>query len=380
MARENAAAWLVRRGAGRVEVGLAPYPRVRADQIVVRNHAVAVNPVDLIIASLGGTVAPWLSYPTVLGSDIAGEVVEVGESVTRFAVGDRVLGHAAGVEKDRNAPAEGAFQLHTVLFEHMACPIPGATPDEDAAVLPLGLSTAACALFEPDLLALPPAALSPAAGAPRTGHTVLVWGGSTSVGSNTIQLARAAGHDVIATASPHNAEYVLGLGASAVLDYRSPTVVADLIDALSGHSFGGAVAIGIGSTAPCVAVAAAVGGRKLVATTSPPVGFDGLVRGRRLSRLAGSATFLLALGRAQASITWRARRNGVRVRSISGGALRNDEVGPTIYRDFLPTALATGRFTPAPPPLVVGAGLHAVQLGLETLQHGVSARKVVITL
>src|SRR5271165_3038924 len=52
---------------------------------------------------------------SILGSDAAGEVVEAGSAVTRFRVGDRVLGQAVGVEKNRNAAAEGAFQTYTVL-------------------------------------------------------------------------------------------------------------------------------------------------------------------------------------------------------------------------------------------------------------------------
>ncbi len=55
----------------------------------------------------------------------AGEVVEVGTAVTRFQVGDRVLGHAVGSDKQRNSAAEGAFQEYTVVLARMAAPIPG---------------------------------------------------------------------------------------------------------------------------------------------------------------------------------------------------------------------------------------------------------------
>ena len=53
---------------------------------------------------------------------------------------------------------------------------------------------------------------------PSTGKVVLIWGGSTSVGSNAIQLAVAAGHEVVSTASPRNFDCVKSLGASAVFD------------------------------------------------------------------------------------------------------------------------------------------------------------------
>jgi NADPH:quinone reductase-like Zn-dependent oxidoreductase len=194
----NSAVWLRKKNSGRLAVGPAPYPHPREHEIVVRNHAVAVNPADWIIAIMGGLICPWLTYPAVLGSDAAGEVVEAGTAVTRFRVGDRVLGHAVGIEKNRNAAAEGAFQAYPVLLDHMSTPIPDHISYEQAAVLPLGVSTAACGLFQKDLLGL----RLPAGHAPPAGETVLVWGGSTSVGSNAIQLAVAAGYDVITTASP----------------------------------------------------------------------------------------------------------------------------------------------------------------------------------
>jgi len=79
-------------------------------EILVRNRAIAVNPFDGIVQSLGSLVTPWLRYPAVLGTDLAGEVLAVGSGVSRFAPGDRVLGLALGVEKTVNRPAEGAFQ------------------------------------------------------------------------------------------------------------------------------------------------------------------------------------------------------------------------------------------------------------------------------
>jgi len=161
----------------------------------------------------------------VLGSDVAGEVVEVGSAVTRFRTGDRVLGHAVG---NRQEP------------EHLSSPTPDDLSYQQAAVLPLGLSTAACGLFQRDLLGL----RLPTCHPQPTGQTVLVWGGSTSVGSNAIQLAAAAGYDVLTTASAHNHDYVKRLGASQAFDYRSPTAVGDITRALRGRTLAGTIAIG----------------------------------------------------------------------------------------------------------------------------------------
>ena len=243
---DNIAAWLPAKGAA-LQVGPAPYTSPRSNEIVVRNHAVAINPVDWLLPIIGGMMFPWIKRPAVLGSDVAGEVVEVGASVTRFKLGDRVLGQALGTSKARSGPAEGAFQLYTVLVEHMACPIPAAMSYESASVLPLTISTAACGLFEKDQLALN----HPSALPTPTGKTLLVWGGSTSVGSNAIQLATAAGYEVFATASPHNFDYIRRLGASQAFDYRGKTVVSDIIEALKGKTIAGAMARpGIGQPLP----------------------------------------------------------------------------------------------------------------------------------
>jgi len=132
----NAAAWLTATQAP-LEVKSAPYTAPRENEIVVKNHAVAVNPLDWLLQVIGYFIFPWIKYPFVLGSDLAGEVFEVGKGVTRFKVGDRVLGHAVGSDKKRNASAEGAFQTYTVVLAHMAAPIPSTMPYESAAVLPL---------------------------------------------------------------------------------------------------------------------------------------------------------------------------------------------------------------------------------------------------
>ena len=152
----------------------------------------------------------------------------------------------------------------------MASPIPDTMPFEDAAVLPLAVSTAACGLFQKDHLAL----RHPSLHAEPTGETVLVWGGSTSIGSNAIQLAKAAGYEVITTASPRNFEYVTTLGAAQVFDYNSPTVVEDIIAAFKGRRLAGAIAFGTTSGAACVRIVGACRGKKFVSMGSPAVSFD----------------------------------------------------------------------------------------------------------
>lgn len=366
----NTAAWLGPKHAA-LEVKAAPYTEPGPNEMVVKNRALAINPLDWIIQLAGNVIYPWIKYPFVVGSDVAGEVVQVGSAVTRFTVGDRVLAHAVGTDKDTNSSARGAFQEYTVVLDRMASPIPITMAYENAAVVPLALSTASCGLFQKDQLGLD----HPSANAAPTGKTLLIWGGSTSVGSNAIQLAVAAGYDVITTASPRNFEYVTKLGASQVFDYHSATVVADIVAAFRGKTLAGALAIGQGSTERCVDIVHACDGNKFVSTTSTPASFDKLANSR-----AQLPSILFRIVASNVALQLRTRPRGVRTKSVFGTTLKLNEVSGAVYVDFLPQALADGRFVAAPEPLVVGRGLHHLQAGLDAQLRGVSARKVVVTL
>jgi len=370
---ENKALWLSAKRAP-LTVGPAPYTAPRADEVVVRVRAVAVNPMDRLQQTMGDIITPWTSYPFVVGSDVAGEVVEVGSLVTRFHAGDRVLAYAAGSDKQRNRAAEGAFQDYAVLLAHMVASIPDAMSFEDAAVLPLGLSTAACGLFQQDFLAMNAPSATPA----QTGKTLLVWGGSTSVGSNAIQLAVAAGYDVVTTASPRNFGYVQRLGAREAFDYHAKTVISDIVEALRGHEIAGALAIGAGSAAACIDIVGACKGNRFVALATPPTSFDDVPAGRgRLRRLVPAIARMLT---GNIALTLKTRRRGVRTKSIWGSALIANEVGPMIFEAFLPAALAEARFVAAPSPTVMGTGLAQIPAALERQRLGVSATKLVVIL
>lgn len=345
----NAAAWLTAAKANPLEVKSAPYTSPGENEIVVKNGAVAINPVDWAIQDMGEALFSGLAYPRVLGNDVAGEVVEIGSNVSRYKIGDRVLGLAISSTNEHSS--EGAFQAYTVLQAHITSPIPSSLSYESAAVIPLGLSTAACGLFQKDHLALEYPSMSPK----PTGKPLLIWGGSTSVGSNAIQLAVAAGYEVVTTASPKNFEYVKKLGASQVFDYNSKTVVADVIEAFKGKTIAGALAIG-NALAVGNGTAAAEACLEIVAKSK---------------------------GIKFVSMTLRVPEelpSGVGAKFIFGSNLKDNEVGNVIYTDFLPKALAEGRFMAAPDPQVVGKGLEYIQAALDLQKKGVSAKKVVVSL
>lgn len=337
----NNAAWLTAAKASPFEVRAASAYTPEDHEILVENRAVAINPVDGSLQAF----AWWpMEYPTILGQDIAGEVVAVGSAVTRFKKGDRVVGHALGMATKRIQ--DNAFQSHTILADHMATPLPDTVAFENAAVIPLGLSTAACGLFQeaPFLqLQLP---THPAQ--KPNGKTVLIWGGSSSVGSNAIQLVRAAGYDVITTASTKNFDYVKKLGASEVFDYNSASIEEDLSKALEKKEIAGVLdCIGGDALKVSVSVLQRVAGKGVIATTkggvdNPP--------------------------------------EGISIKRIFGTTLKDNAVGKAIYVDYLPQALASAAFIPAPSPQVVGKGLEHVQQAVNQIMKGVSATKLVVTL
>jgi NADPH:quinone reductase-like Zn-dependent oxidoreductase len=336
---DNRAAFLTSTRQKPLEIRSATYTSPGANQILIRNRAIGINHIDWKIQD--HEFAPF-KYPGVLGQESAGDVVEVGSSVTRFRVGDRVL--AEGTCMATQKPEDGSFQLYTVVPEHVASPIPDSLAYTDAAVLPLGVSTSIMGLYVPGTLELE----YPTLDAKPRGQTVVVWGGSSAVGSNAIQLAAHAGYDVIAIASEQNAHHVKRLGASAVLDYHRSSIVEDLVTALKGKIVkGGFDAVGIPETTVPLAkvISQTEGEKKLVSVLPAPAGLPENIR------------FKMA---------W--------------ATVSPPELGFAVYRDFLPHALARGAYLSFPPPTVIGEGLEQIQQGMDILSRGVSAKKLVVTL
>ena len=344
----NTAAWLTAEKVTPFEVKPAPIWKPLENEILVKNHALAINPVDGYIQALA--FFP-MEYPTILGHDIAGEVVEVGPNVTRFKKGDRVVGQALGVPKNVHEAGndqlrETAFQSYTILKTHLTSEIPDNVSYDEAAVIPCCLSTAACGLFQETPYLQMKYPTEPAQ--KPTGKTVLIWGGSSSVGSNGIQLAVAAGYEVICTASSKNFEYTQKLGASLVFDYNSPFVVQDIIKACKDKTMAGVLdCIGPPATAVCMEIIQKLDGNRTVATVKPEP---------------------------------KEIPHGVTAKFVMGASLEHNAVGPGVWTKYLPKALKAGKFVPAPKPLIVGKGLEALQEGVDLIQKGVSAQKLVVLL
>ena len=173
-----------------------PVPEPKDNEMLVRVIASGVNPADPLI--LGGKYAREFGthLPLILGYDMAGVVAKTGAKITKFKPGDPVYAYLLW---------GGGWAEYCLTNEGEAAMKPGSLTFSDAAAVPLAALTAWQALID--------------IGKIDSGQTVLIHGGSGGVGSFAIQIAKARGARVIATASTRNQDLLKQLGADVAVDY-----------------------------------------------------------------------------------------------------------------------------------------------------------------
>jgi NADPH2:quinone reductase len=173
-----------------------PVPAPREDEVLLRTLAIGVNRPD--VAQRSGSYPPPPGASPVIGLECAGEVVATGAAVSRFRVGDRVCALTNG----------GAYAEYVTAPEAQALPWPAGYDALRAAALPETYFTVWANLFGHGRLA--------------AGETVLVHGGTSGIGVTAIQLAKAFGATVYATAgSAAKVEACRRFGADAAIDYKA---------------------------------------------------------------------------------------------------------------------------------------------------------------
>jgi NADPH:quinone reductase-like Zn-dependent oxidoreductase len=173
-----------------------PVPAPAAGEVLVRVHFASINPVDWKLQEAGR-----LKFPAIPGGDFSGEIIATGAGVTGFKCGDLV----AGIVNQRERGGSYAEYLTVPVTEIV--PKPGAFSMAEAAAYPTVAVAAWRYLID--------------AAAVKSGDRVLVHGGAGGAGSMVVQLAKARGAYVIATASARNHEYLRTIGADETIDYRS---------------------------------------------------------------------------------------------------------------------------------------------------------------
>lgn len=178
-----------------------PKPELNQGQVLVKNAAAGVNPIDWKTCA-GGGAAPFIgNLPFIPGWEFAGTVEEVADDVTEFKVGDEVFGFINFPER------AGCFAEFIAAPADQISLRPKELPAEAAAGLALAGLTAWQALFDKGQL--------------QASKQVVVLAGAGGVGHLAVQLAKWMGARVVTTASPENHEFLKELGADLVIDYRS---------------------------------------------------------------------------------------------------------------------------------------------------------------
>ncbi|KAM0712025.1 hypothetical protein Q7P37_011119 [Cladosporium fusiforme] len=319
----------------RLRIAESEIPVPGANDIIVRNHVVAVNTIDPA-QQAGFQVRKW---PIVPGHDLAGEVHAVGADVTRFKPGDRVIGHSQ--QFLTNEPGDGAFSLYCRIPAAYAAVLPENTTYAEGVVLPLAIDTVAAGFYQKGYMGLDFPSTQSKPGSKT--DVVVVYGGSSSVGCAAIQLAYNAGYRVIATASTRNFDLCRKCGASDVFDYKSPSIASDLAAAVGNGSFKGLFnAIGVPESFEVVTPIMEALGGGFLANTKPP--------GKLPESI--NAKFTLGVG----------------------------DSGLPVWRDFVTEALAQGKLKGLPKAKVVGQGLESLEKAFEMREGVVTAEKIVVEL
>jgi NADPH2:quinone reductase len=187
-----------------------PVPKPGPGEVLVEVAAAGVNRPD-VLQRLGG-YAPPPGASDIPGLEIAGTVVALGEGATRFPLGSGVCGLVAG----------GGYAQYAVVHESNALPVPAGLSPVEAAAIPETYFTVWTNVFQRGRL--------------QAGESFLVHGGTSGIGTTAIQLAKAFGATVLATAgSADKCQACRDLGADHAIDYRRQDFVAAAKEATGGR-------------------------------------------------------------------------------------------------------------------------------------------------
>jgi len=191
-----------------LEVGDSPIPEPTSNEVLIRVHAAGINRPDILQRQ--GLYPPPVDASPILGLEVAGEIVELGEGVTDWKVGDQVCALVNG----------GGYAEYAIAPAAQCLPVPKNFSFFQAAALPETFFTVWHNLFQRAQL--------------KSGETLLVHGGSSGIGTTAIQLAIAFGVKVFATAGAvEKCNAITALGAVAI-NYRNQDFVAEIKSGTDG--------------------------------------------------------------------------------------------------------------------------------------------------
>ncbi|KAF5722386.1 zinc-binding alcohol dehydrogenase domain-containing protein [Fusarium mundagurra] len=341
-------------------------PKPGPDELLIAVKSVALNPADVIMRDQGLFIT---EYPTVIGFDMSGLVLQVGENVPAgndgFLPGTRVAAYSASVWRGC-APDYGPFQERCLVpWQHVV-----RLPDQNmswnqAATLPVAVQVPLSAW---DVMGIPRSYDEPPSqelDQVEKKEALLIWGASSSIGTMGVQTARLMCKDpkspfaaVYATAGPTNHKYINSLGADRVFDYKDPNVVESIISAAKDeglvirHCF-----LGTGNLSLCQAVL-----REFVDSGSEE---------SETTVKIGSAPWIPADAE---------NVDGVEVIFVIPSAVEQERLAQFKYwiGTYLSKNLSNGGIRPSPEPKVIGKGLEFINSALDKMSEGVSCTKLVV--
>ncbi|KAJ5274130.1 hypothetical protein N7505_002675 [Penicillium chrysogenum] len=320
-------------------------PIPAANQVLVKISHIAQNPTD--VQSLDGNA---FGDGAVLGCDFVGECVELGSSVKRYKKGDIIAGLLWGGE----IKGLGAYSQYTVADERLSYPLPANISRESASTVPLAAATAWLALYSNGCLAID--------WEQEKGVSVLVWGGSSSVGLYAIQLASMNGMEVITTCSPKHADLVRSYGACHVFDYKDEQVVSKIKDVAPALKYAFDT-IGNATSSPTASQALQVGVGNVCTVRPGKAHTEKVVSGCRVTDVLVWTAFLK--DHTYGTFKWPANKE-------------DHELSSKLF-EKIPTWLEKGTLKPSHPKTYLG--LESVPKGFQEYRDGkVSAYKIVYAL
>jgi NADPH2:quinone reductase len=190
-------------------------PEPGPGEVLVRVFASGTNPIDAKLRADGSFAG--LEPPVILGADVSGVVEEVGPGVTEFEAGDEVY----YTPEIFGPGSNGGYAEYHVANADIVAHKPASLSHEEAAAIPLAGGTA----YEAIVRRL----------GVQVGETVLIHGGAGGVGSFAVQIARAAGARVLASAGPDNQHTLRDLGADVAIDYTRQDVAEAALNDTGGY-------------------------------------------------------------------------------------------------------------------------------------------------
>ncbi|KAG9254171.1 chaperonin 10-like protein [Emericellopsis atlantica] len=346
------------------EIQHRPTPKPGPGELLIAVKSVAINPADVRMRDEGLYIP---KHPAVLGFDLAGLVVDVGEEVpSHFQRGvTRVAAYSAFMWKP-SYENYGAFQeKYLVPWQHAIPLADTGLSWNHAATLPVAVQVPLCAW---DILGISRLGEATAPPSSEKNEVLLVWGASSSVGTMGVHTASLLRDDpnspfsaIYTTTGASNVDYVASLGADCVFDYKDPQVVDTIVTTAKErglvirHCF-----LATGDLSACQAVLKAF-----------VPSFQGKeTRGTQKAKVASAP---LIPPHAESV-------DGVETVFVMPSMDEKEGLKQFEYwfGTYISEKLAQGIIKPSPGPTLVGKGLEAINAGLNQMTKGVSCTKLVV--